>query len=93
MDVPKLSKFDGELHVLSDRCALGRSEARSEARSEEEWYIWFTPRGQSRTFVVDTVAEGLDIGNTIQIKGEMYRVDDIDIRKRNKQGKITMTRL
>ena len=93
MDVPKLSKFDGELHVLSDRCVLGRSEARSEARSEEEWYIWFTPRGRSRTFVVDTVAEGLDIGNTIQIKGEMYRVDDIDIRKRNKQGKITMTRL
>ena len=89
MDVPKLSKFDGELHVLSDRCVLGRSEA----RSEEEWYIWFTPRGQSRTFVVDTVAEGLDIGNTIQIKGEMYRVDNIYIQRRNKQGKITMTQL
>ena len=88
MDVPKLSNFDGDLYVLSDLCVLGRSD------SEEDWYIWFTPpRGQRNTFVVDTVAEGLDIGNTIQIKGEMYRVDNIYIQRRNKQGKITMTQL
>ena len=88
MNVPNINKFKGNFHVLSDTCTLGHREE----DSENEWYIWFTPnRGESRTFVVDTVSEGLDIGNTVEINGATYRVDDIDIRKRNKKGKITLT--
>ena len=88
MDIPHISKFQGVFHVLSDLCVLGHRPD----DPEEEWYIWFTPkRGESRTFVVDTVAEGVYLGNIIEIDGNMYRVDDVDIRKRNKKGKITLT--
>jgi hypothetical protein len=87
MNVPSLNKFQGTLHVLSDLCVLGHSP-------ENEWYVWFTPkRGESKTFVVDTVAEGLDTGETIEIQGKSYRVDGVEIYKRNKKGKLTLTLL
>lgn len=90
MDVPRLTQFKGKIHVISDLCVLGHTEE----DPESDWYIWFTPKkGESRTFVVNTVEEGIDIGNTIEIKGKMYRVDDIEIYKRNKKGKIKLTLL
>lgn len=89
MDVPRLTQFQGKIHTISDRCVLGQTED-----PESEWYIWFTPkRGESRTFVVNTVEEGIDIGNTIEINSNIYRVDDIEIYKRNKKGKIKLTLL
>lgn len=87
MNVPRLNKFQGTFHVLSDICVLGQSP-------ENEWYVWFTPkRGESKTFVIDLVEEGLDIGNTIEIKEKKYRVDGVEIYKRNKKGKLTLTLL
>jgi hypothetical protein len=87
MDIPSMSKFQGEFHVISEHCVIGHRPN----DPDEEWYIWFTPkRGESKTFVVDLVAEGVYIGDTIEINGSARRVDDIDIRKRNKKGKITL---
>lgn len=70
---------------LKDGYAVGLKES-------NVYWIWFAvPRGEARTFVVDTSV--VDIGKTIELEQEHFMVESINLFKRASSGTIELRRL
>jgi len=81
-----LAQYMKSNHVyLKDGYAVGWKES-------NVYWIWFAvPRGEARTFVVDTSV--VDVGNIIELEQENFMVESLNLFKRASAGTIELRRL